>query len=140
MWVGRLMTEVQSLSWDGMEGSKAVVPGCEKNNKTTNWRLGLPAHVGVTLTAAIQISTQFWDTNFIIPHLLYCYNSLNSPLTQVFMLLCFYIKTKLYDIITWVLFNFSLFIHSTPSMDTEIINVQYILPFTVDNIKFQLHV
>ena len=94
LWVGWMMTEVQSLSWDGTEGRKAVVPGCEENNKTTNWSLGLPAHVGGTLTVAIQISTEFWDTNFIIPHLLYCCNSLNSPLTQVFMLLCFYIKTK----------------------------------------------
>ena len=47
-WVGWMLTEVQSLSWDGTEGRKEVVPGCEENNKTTNWSLGLPAHVGGT--------------------------------------------------------------------------------------------
>jgi hypothetical protein len=41
---------------------------------------------------------------------------------------------------TWALFKFNLFVLSTPPMGIAAVYVQYILPFTMDNIKFQLHV
>jgi hypothetical protein len=78
MWVGSKMVELQSLCWHGTEGRKAVFPGCEENNKTTNWSLGQPAHVCGAVTLSIQISTEFWDMKLIICLLLYCYISPHS--------------------------------------------------------------
>ena len=85
MWVGWILTVVQSLSWDGTEGRKEVVPGCEEDIKPTNWSQGLPTHVGSTIIMSIQISIVFWDKGVIICHLLYCYNSPHPSRTQVFM-------------------------------------------------------
>jgi hypothetical protein len=98
IWVGWMMgcvmTEVLSLSWDGKEGCKAVVPGCEENIKPTNWSLGLPAQVGGTVIISIEISTEFWRMKLIICHVLYCCNSLHSSHTQVCAL--FVYQNKIY--------------------------------------------
>jgi len=84
--------------------------------------------------------------NLIIRHLLCRYNSLPSLRNQVFVFLCLYIyiyiyiKTEPYDVITRVLFDFNLFTFSTPPIGIVILYVKYMLPFTMNNIKFQLNV
>jgi hypothetical protein len=130
MPVVRMMAVVPSPSRDGMDGSKAAASGCEQNIKPTNCILRLPAHVGGNVTMSIQISIDFWGMKLIICHLLYCYNSLHSSRTQVFMCCVCISKQKLHYVITWVLFNYNLFIMTTPPKLIVVIYVRTIY-FTI---------